>query len=759
MNSLTVFELLKVWRKRSFLISVTVILLINIFLLWYTNLSDSTEPELSSYKAFQKDIGSMTENEKQEYIEKLYQDIQGVCLVRNVLYMQALGGEMGEVLSRQEMEANPGVFEKYYDVFQNEGYLNYTASLEQEEALIGELYAEMQKVCSYYEYLDSIRTNQEKLNGISIFSADNEESFSSRNIEKSAADYSGMHTVKIVFFPSKGLVCAMQSSISDVLLILSVFLFAGGLIYEEKEKRLFFVTRATVCGRGKSIAAKLAALGLYCMAITVLIYGSNLLFFAGTAGIGSLFRSIQSVAPFMESNLRISIFAYIGLSMLTKAAVLFFIGAFIVCASILSGQSFMSYFVGAIVLAVNLILYQFIPAWSSFNWLKFLNIYGLLRTENLYGSYLNFDFFGYPISRLASSLIALCIYIVVSVIAAAVLFLKCRNLELKKISIPNVLILKPHDSLFHHESYKILVMNRAMLVLLLFSVLLGYRYFSTQYSLSAKESYYKSMMMQLEGACTPEKETLIKAEKQRYDDAFEQIERIDEMTASGELEKAAGESMKSVYYSEVTFYPSFQRVLAQYEYIKEKGGEFVYDTGYLWLFGKMDDSFLWDLILLSACIILAFSNVFAVEYQKKSWCLLSATGRGKQQIVRKKAELCMIVTVVMGLLPWICRGIQINRFYPLRGLSASLRNIPAYQGTGMDIPIVLWIFASVVMQILALLMITLAVLFLSEKLKVHLQTLFAGVLLLLIPLILKAMGFDFAGWFSLLPLYIMPGYC
>lgn len=756
MRNLIVFELSKIWRKRGMQLFALAICLLNVFLLWYVNLPDSSEPALSSYKALWEEIAPMTEPEKQEYIETLYQDIEGVCFVRNVLYMQALGGEMGEELSRQEMNANPGVFEQYDEVFLNEQYLKYTDSLEQEEALIREIYDEMETVFGYGAYLEDIQADQERLNGISIFSSGDEKGFSRRNIEKCAADYAGMETVRTEFFPSKGIVCAMQSRISEVLLILMTFLFAADLIYEEKEKRLFSVTRASARGRGESIAAKLAALGISCIAAAAVIYGSNLLFFSRTAGIGSLFCSIQSAAPFLQSNLKINLLGFICLSVFTKAAVLFVIGAVIICASVFFAQSFMAYLAGALLLAVNLLLYHLIPAWSSLNWLRAFSLCGLMRTEELYGSYLNFDLLGYPISRLAFSLTVLCIYIAAGIAAAVLLFLNCRNLETRQLRIARRAAAKAHGSLLRHEGYKLLIMNRAALVLVLFCALTAWRYFSARLTVSEGERYYQNMMMQLEGVCTPEKETLIKDEQERYECAFEELARIDELVSSGALDEAAASSMKSMYYGETAFYPFFQRVLEQYEYIGENGGEFIYDTGWLYLFGRMDDSFLWDMLLSSACIIFAFANAFAMEYERKSWGLLAATERGRGQVVKKKVKVCMTAAAFVGLVPWICRGICVSRVYPLHSMSVSLKNIPAYAACA-DMPLAIWLFLSVLIQIAVLLFAALAVCLLSDRLKTHLRALSAGALLLLFPLILKAMGFDFAGRFSLLPLYSWAG--
>ncbi len=56
MTALTGFELQKVWRKGSFLSLMVLLLLLNVFLLWYVNRPAGDEPPLSAYKAVCQDI-------------------------------------------------------------------------------------------------------------------------------------------------------------------------------------------------------------------------------------------------------------------------------------------------------------------------------------------------------------------------------------------------------------------------------------------------------------------------------------------------------------------------------------------------------------------------------------------------------------------------------------------------------------------------------------------------------------------------------
>ena len=65
------YEFQKVWRKGSFLGLMLLILILNLFLLWYFNRPAEEEAPLSSYKAVCREISGMTEDEKLDYISGL----------------------------------------------------------------------------------------------------------------------------------------------------------------------------------------------------------------------------------------------------------------------------------------------------------------------------------------------------------------------------------------------------------------------------------------------------------------------------------------------------------------------------------------------------------------------------------------------------------------------------------------------------------------------------------------------------------------
>ena len=718
MTALTGFELQKVWRKGNFLSLMVLLLLLNVFLLWYVNRPAGDEPPLSAYKAVCQDISDMTEQEKFAYISDLKERADG-------------SGDS----------------------------LIYTDSPEKECTLIDELYEEISAVSGYDDYLASVQKNSSQLDGISIFrSPTSEENFGSRNIAKSAADHAGLSSENICWFPSKGMTMAVESRATDLLLLLSVFLFIGQLITEEKGKGLFAVTRSTKRGLWADMGARIAALLIHSSVVCLLLYGSNLIVAGSMAGIGKLSASLQSLAPYVESSFPISLGAFLTLGLITKIGAVFLLGLLLAACAVYSSHSFMPQLIGIGFLGLNWILYAFIPSYSHLNLLKHLSYFSLLRTDALFGTYFNLNIMGFPLGRTSCSLVLLAVLLSAGIAAVLLLFRYGNRLSMNRTSGYFHLPFHPHNSLFRHEGYKILIANRGLLILLAFAILLGWNALGKNYTPSAGEQYYQSMMLSLEGELTEEKEAGIKAEQSRYDEAFAQMERIDQMVADGRISENAGDSMKEPWYSEVAFYPWFQRIQTQYERILSDGGVFIYDTGYLYLFGQMDDDFLINLLLISLCFSFAFANVMAMEDGKGLWGLLSATKLGRKRILVQKWMVCSVVSVGVTLLPWLFRGISISSVYPMGEIWAEIQSIPQYREFPVNLPILWFLMLTVLSQLISTQLICAVVLLLSKWRKNYFQTLFLTLLLLAAPLVLAQMGISIMRWFSVWPLYGWTGY-
>lgn len=739
MYRLAGFEFLKIWHKRSFITAVFVVVIINIFLIWYMNLPDEDEPELSAYKIFLQETSDMSETEKSEYIDMLKETIDGVDFVYNILTLKNFSNNAGDVAARQEMENNPGIFEKYYELYQSGEYLRFTDSFLKEKTLINELYEEYRKVSEYDNYLQSVQDTKDTLSGISVFRDGKSENFSTRNIQRSAEDYEALTDKNIRWVQQKSVVCSMESMWTDMLLILSVFLYAGNLILEEKEKKLFYITRSTRYGLVHSISAKIISLILHCLLMSVVLYGSNILFFAITTGFGNLTYGIQSLAAYMESSLCLSIWEYMLISIVTKGMAVFVAGIIITTLCIVSDNIFLPYMAGFALYGVSYVMYMTLSPVGVRSVFKYINPAGFLGTENLYGAYLNFDIFGYPVSRLALSWIILVLVVISGIIACIFLFVYEMKFELKMRKGFHMRF-HSHTNLFRYESYKILIANKAVFVLIVFGILICYRDIGRSYAPSVQEQYYKGLMLSLEGGLTEDKETLILSEKSRYDEAFWNIDKIDRMVSDGKMEIGAGEALKSQWYAVTNFYASFERVYRQYENIRSNGGAFVYDTGYRYLFGAMNNDLIIDFLLITMGLILSFCNVIVMEYQTGMWNLLCLTCIGRRKILMIKLCICMALSAVLAVLPFAGRIYSISKAFPIRGLLYSANNVFHMQNIIFNMPLICIVFLFAVFQIIIICVITAVVLAVSCWRKNQVQTVFFCILILVVPVVLKLLG-------------------
>ena len=754
-SSLTKFEWEKTWGRPGFALSVCALALINLFLLWYSSLPDESTAPLSAHKTFMTEIRDMTEQEKGSFLKSMKETLDGIDFVQNVLMARSISGQMGEALAGQMLEGSPGLFEKYRPLYESGSYLHFTDSFYQEKNLVDAWYDQWTKVNCYGAYLRSVQEKKEILGGIGIFSPREGENFSSRNILKSAQAYEKLSDAGVRWMPAKTLTSSMECLWTDILLLLAAFLFVGSMIFDEKKKHLFYVTRSTKRGILPSILGKLASLLLHCILVTLLLYGLNLAFYGLTAGLPDMNVPVQSVADYMESPFPITIGQFIFLSLFTKALALFAVSTVLTALCVQADSVMLPYGISGALCAAGWLLYLLFPAGTRFSALKYCNPAGIMRSELLYGAYLNFDLAGYPVSRTAAVWILILLLAGIGISTSLILFCKGQRLSLKPQTAAGRLRFRPHAGLFRYELYKIMITNRALAVLLAVLLPMGYDQLTEERRVSVREQYYQDFLLQLEGSLQPEKEAAILAENDRFLDAFHEIDKIDLLISQGRLTRSAGEEMKAKWYAVTAFYPSFQRIWAQYQRILEQGGHFIYDTGYLYLMGAYGEeaSFPASLLLLSLCVSFAFGNSLAMEYRSGAWRLLGSAPRGKKRILLRKALLCTTAAAAICLILFLCRAAGIASVFPMGGMSFPVQDIPCCAGFPLRMSAGAFLLLMALSQALGLMLVSLGVLLLSGWRKDYVQTLFVSAVLFALPLTLKLLGFEPAGWFSVYPLY------
>ena len=118
-----------------------------------------------------------------------------------------------------------------------------------------------------------------------------------------------------------------------------------------------------------------------------------------------------------------------------------------------------------------------------------------------------------------------------------------------------------------------------------------------------------------------------------------------------------------------------------------------------------------------------------------------------------KAIVCAVAAALFSLVPFLCRMINIQGAFPLRGLSFSATAIPCFRKLPAWLPAGGLVMITALWQSLVAVAAALVVLLLSYWRKDSLQAYFFGVAVLLVPQVLGLLGLSFADWLSLYPLY------
>jgi len=741
------YELQKLFKNRSFLLSIAVLFFVHLFLFWYLSLPTENESSLHAYHLVQETLSLKNDEEKKIFLQEWKQEIEGVRFVSLIQSMKQSGDS--DAWIQQELANHPGVFEQYLTLYQSGKYLRFCDTLEQEQSLLEEIWQEYEKVSGYPTYLDEIKKNKQTLSNVSVF-REKTNDFSSRNIEKSAHDYASLDTENVSFQPSKSVAEPMHALWIDLLLFISVLVAADTLITKEKEKQLFYITHGTKNGKLPLIGAKISALLIHCVGITVLFYGSALLFYGCLTGFVDVQARVQSLACFMDSSFDMRILTFLIVSILTKATVLFIGGVFVLLFCIKSRYAWSSFLFGAGVVVISILVYAMIPAVSSISFIRYLTPVSWLDTNALYGGYLNLSLFQYPISRWTLSLYAMFGLGALVILYTLLSYYKMKHFSVKHLRLPFHISFTPHDSLVRHEAYKLFVAGGALLVFVIFASLLAFRCMDETYVPSGSEQYYQDMMLQLEGEITQEKETLIEKERQRFADAMKIMEQTDSKSALDYDAPHADAAMT------LLFYPAFQRVEEQYAKIKQHGGNFVYDSGYRYWFDLSKDIFAINALIITIVMILITSAAIPLEYQSGVLSLIHTSKVGKRRVMIIKGLLCLGAGVLLTLLPLFIRFLRIQSVYPMHMMHTNLSSVSDMPSLLKEVPLWFSMCLLIITHIVFTALIILLTMWISVWRKHQAQTMFFAFVMLGTPMIFYLLGFDVFQWLSFLPLYLWP---
>lgn len=600
----------------------------------------------------------------------------------------------------------------------------------------------MKIVCGYNEFLHKTQVEGENISDISIFNSSSGNNYSNKNIEKTVKDYSELQGIEPNFQSGKWIEVATEFYITDILIILMVCLIIYISIFYEKEKNLHAVIRVSKYGKLHTAICKLMAFQLSCIIITVIFYGGNLVYSFVNLSIPNLSYTIQSIAIFSTTTLKISISIYLLIFLISKAIVFIIIGNIMLLIAIMSCYIFIPYISIGFIMVASYTMWKVIIPTSKYAIFKYLNLVGLLDINKVFGEYLNINILNAPINLYKLWLIFVIAFLALINIAIVIAYCRIKKISVRSINFKRKKF-SPHTSLFKHELYKILIMKKGILIIVLFIMATAYLYTNNSYYISGGELKYNQYMKKLEGKLTSEKEEFLYKEKEKFENAEKKVEEIDKSLRDKEITMMQANALKEEYNKILSNYNTFQKVWEKYEFIKKhKGSEFVYDSAYKMLFNYNDNIFKIAAILYFTVIIFVLSVVFPMEYSNSQYRILNTTLLGKKNIEKMKIVISSVLAIIIMGISIGVRYIYISRYYEFSNISAKAISVFGADFWGAQMPIYLVLIIAIGVLLLLSLIFMSIILLVSKKVKNSVYT----VVIVCVIIAISRIIFQFGGY-------------
>jgi len=621
-------------------------------------------------------------------------------------------------------------------------------------------------VNTYSAYLNAIDEEARIRLGSAIFGGD-PDSFSSRNIRATQEAFESLRGTEIRYDVYNGVAALYNSPSADIIILFLLVTICIILITDEKDKRLFLIVKSTPKGHIHTIIAKLGALAVSVTFVSILVFLSGVIFAEYTFGLGDVTRSVQSVPIFFGNTVQTSVAGFMVLELFLKSFALICIGMAVMLIAIHAKHSIILMLVTIAVAAVNVAL-SAIPVISGFNIPRFLNLYSLIRPYRIIGDYFNLNFFGNPVRLTLVFIIFGVLVFLAFAIAVCISYLKKQTLEsnldlfkFKKLQLPA----KVHTGYKFYEFKKLAFTNKAVLILVIFTIIQGYNvYDQRQPFLGWEHNYQKEYLLSLQGPLTQEKHELLISERQKLDHANAEIERVHQLEMRGEISWREGWEILRPHYDTINSMWGFDEIFERFVYVREtKHAQFVYDAGYARLFGMNNpNTGLTGGMWLIAIMILCLSGVFPMEYKTGMYKILNASPRGHADTVRLKLLFSGLTMLAAFMIAFIPDLIYTGRYFGFGVMGAGISSIPpaefgavpAFMG-GMPI----WLFLTFILLLRLIFFagIAMIILAISLRIKHNVYAILISAGILLFPLLMYRFGLNLFNPVSTLELIITNG--
>ena len=599
----------------------------------------------------------------------------------------------------------------------------YTGSIVFEIELYARVIKEIEAPLGYETYLKEIELTKKRYETLGNLM--NRDNYVFRNLMMTAELYAELEPITLIPESSAGVKMAVGSHVTDFL-VLALFVFFGISIWlKEKEQGVINLIRTTKNGRIKLAVSKIGVFSTVCAMCGSMLYFSNIIISELYYGLGDLSRSIATIDEYRGTLWRISILEFLVFNLLIKLMAYIWLALLfsVICTGV-SG-SLAAFGITALMSAGSYVMYTNIPALSAFAVFKYLNPFGMIKTELIFQEFKGLNIWGYPFDYRK------CVAVVLFVGCGLFVFLTTRLFVRPPIrsgirmpafvgKITYVFIslrrrFERHVSIVGHEFYRIFISGGILFVTvaaLVFGIASN-QPFRVRY-MNLSEYYERQYLEKLAGPVTDEKKEYLASELERLKRPADDNEQ--------EQKKAVNE------------------VLSRLSYLEENEGTyFIYDEPFGLLTaaeGNQED--ITQTVFFMVLMALSMPTFFAPEWQTGMRKVVSVTMHGKRKLVYVRYITGILLVLALFLISYLPPFMQVISSYEVKAElftypAGSLIHLADY---GVKISIGTYLFIVGTLRFVSGILATLFIYKISAFIKSYIYTMAAAFAVLLVPTLL-----------------------
>lgn len=539
----------------------------------------------------------------------------------------------------------------------------------------------------YDNWLNSIQRNKENMQMFSLFETD---SFSGRNIVKTADEFEKLRGVSLSLGADGAVNSFMSFSLTDYFMI-AVLLIIVMSFFEERKAGLEGIIHAAPYGRARLALQRTVILFGVSFGGVLLLYGLNLAIgFSIFGGIDDLTRAVQSMKILGKLPVLCSVGSFLIYYLILRVLASFFIG--LLFWLLLSAVNNVKYtiIIAAVLLAVEYSLYTFLPVQSVWNGLKYFNLFTYISLSDLYTNYLNINIFDYPIDIRTISqfaLLPMCMFL-----AAACVFIYCKKKPAGGKDLLGKIAYRIRGvtekvlcrlGLLGTEAYKTLWIQKGVVIFALFVYVVFKLPFSANIPLySAAESAEQKYIGELSGEITDETFSKIDSIMEQLDKSISDYEKAKIDFENGIITKSQLNLFARDEAAASSSKEGLDRVRDRANELKTSGT----DKGFIpWLIDEMPFESVYGtaaqnnqhrtavIAVLALTLLLAGSMVY--ERRSNMTFLSSSTVRGRGILLSRKLLLAVFISAAVWAVVYGCEVYILITKFDIREWDIAVQNL------------------------------------------------------------------------------------